>query len=281
MRNPSVSDELLEALYLRSGPFASIPDDRWYELIAISTENERLRRNEDDDYGPDMGHYRINKAIFRLLGIAPVEPAWLRTLDRLLWRLDFRHVVIPEQSRRHLDDVLARWAAMPDTPKDEEPFEACITNLGSKDEFRCLIAALYGQDFGRATASDIALRCAFYGNAKLTKKDMKAGSKRDWSAYRFAVVYNEHIYSRRELRKFFEDDQFGSSNLGYQYNLKLVEQEQGRLTDEDTRAEAIEDRLRLGELVEVIKIQTIKAYITSFFISVIWLICGYHLLTSS
>jgi hypothetical protein len=84
---------------------------------------------------------------------------------------------------------------MPDKTKGEEPFEdysleGYSTNLGSKDEFRCLIAALYGQDFGRATASDIALRCAFYGNAKLTKKDMKAGSKRDWSAYRFAVVYS-------------------------------------------------------------------------------------------
>jgi hypothetical protein len=38
MRNPTVSNELLEALYLRSGPFASLPEERWLMLVAISAQ---------------------------------------------------------------------------------------------------------------------------------------------------------------------------------------------------------------------------------------------------
>jgi hypothetical protein len=141
MRNPSVSDELLEALYLRSGPFASLPEERWYRLIATSAKNERLKAKEDHEDGPDMGHYRIHQAIFRLLETAPVKPVCLRVLYDLLMNLDFRHVAHPE----NLNGVLGRWTAMPDKSKDGEPFEGYYTDVGLKDEFRCLIAALYGR----------------------------------------------------------------------------------------------------------------------------------------
>jgi hypothetical protein len=191
MCNPSISDKMLEALYLRSGLFASISKDRWCRLIATSAKNERLRTNEDSEHGPDMGHYSIHNAIFRLLESAPVD---------LLINLDFRHVAGPES----LDHVLARWAAMPDKAKDAEPFEGYYTTAGLKDEFRCLIAALYGRGFsnnkpilhGSSTASDIALRCAFYSKSDLTKKDMQSGYKRDGGAYLLAAIFNQRIYSR-------------------------------------------------------------------------------------
>jgi hypothetical protein len=136
MCNPSVSDKMLEALYLRSKLFASLPEERWASLIATSAKNERLRTNEDSEAGPDMGHYRIHKAIFRLLEIAPVEPVWLRVLYDLLLNLNFIDVARPE----NLNGVLTRWAAMPDKAEDGELFEGYYTNVGLKDEFRCLIA---------------------------------------------------------------------------------------------------------------------------------------------
>ena len=236
VRNPSVSDRFLEALYLRSGPFAAIEEERWCSLVATSAKNERLNTNEDDEHGPDMGHYSIHKAIFRLLETAPVDVHWLRVLYELLTNLDFRQVAHPEK----IDRVLSRWATLVDRVEGGEPFEGYYTNVGLKDEFRCLVAALYGRGFsknrmimhGSANASDIALRCAFYGKAELTKKEMVAGYKRDGSAYQLAAIFNERIYSHPELRKFFEEDQLAFTDLErkYQENLKLVKQ--GRPTDD-------------------------------------------------
>jgi hypothetical protein len=64
-----------------------------------------------------------------------------------------------------------------------------------KDEFRCLIAALYGKTYakqqdgslGYCNCADVALRCAFYGNAQLTSKEMHKGRERDADAFEFAV----------------------------------------------------------------------------------------------
>jgi hypothetical protein len=227
LRNPTLSDDLLEALYLRSGPFSSLPEERWGRLIIISAKNERLRTEEESEDSPDMGHYRIQKAIFRLLEIAPVTPDWLRVLHSFLSDLDFRQVASPE----NLNGVLSRWAAMPGKTKDGELFEGYHTNIGLKEEFRCLIAALYGRGFsnnktilfGSANAPDVALRCAFYGKGVLTKKDMEAGYKRDNDVYLLGAIFNERIYRYLDLRNLLED-QIAFSNLQpiYQKNLKLM-----------------------------------------------------------
>ena len=89
-----------------------------------------------------------------------------------------------------------------------------LTSLEMKDEFRCLIAALYGKTFannetvvvGTATAPDVALRCAFYGNAELTSREMHKGRERDGAAFGFAVLFNDHVYRKPELRKLLEEE---------------------------------------------------------------------------
>jgi hypothetical protein len=88
-----------------------------------------------------------------------------------------------------------------------------LTSLEMKDEFRCLIAALYGETFannktvvlGTATAPDVALRCAFYGNAELTPREMRKGRRRDGKAFVFAVLFNDHVYLKPKLRKILEE----------------------------------------------------------------------------
>jgi hypothetical protein len=77
--------------------------------------------------------------------------------------------------------------------------------------------------FGSAKASDVALRCAFYGKGELTKKDMVAGYKRDGGVYLLAAMFNERVYSRWELRKLFEDQiEFSDLEPKYQANLKVI-----------------------------------------------------------
>jgi hypothetical protein len=211
--NLRISDKVLEELYQHTGIFATIPDERWCNLVSVSGGNERLGRREDSDYGPDTGHYGIHKAIFRLLEIAPLAPHWLRALYRLLDQLNFRQVASPES----IDNVLARWAQLDDRGSKGKPMEGYFTSLSLKDEFRCLVASVYGRTYsegkssvsGSHTDTDVARRCAYYGNADLTAKEMQAGYKRDREVFVFAAINNLSLISNSTLRKTFEEEMLG------------------------------------------------------------------------
>jgi hypothetical protein len=127
-----------------------------------------------------------------------------------------------------------------------------FTSLSLKDEFRCLIAALYGTTFsnnksavqGSPSAKDVAMRCAYYGNARLSGKEMKAGYKRDLGVYVFATMYNRDLFFDSKLRKLFEEEQLGwdgDSSARYLKNFELVRKERPYLESflpNDVRAEA-------------------------------------------
>jgi hypothetical protein len=211
--NPSVSDKLLEELYGRAAAFATLDEERWCKLVYLSRKNERLVTREDSDDAPDIGHLRIQRAIFRLLEIAPVHNYWLHCLYGLLDQLNFQQVTHPET----IDAVLSRWAKLDDKVKEKKPIEGYFTALSLTDEFRCLIAALYGRTWsnnkfavqGSPSAKDVAMRCAYYGNAELSEKEMKAGYERDQEVYVFATMYNNNLFSNSKLRKLFEEEQLG------------------------------------------------------------------------
>jgi hypothetical protein len=219
--NPSVSDRLLEELYKRTGAFATLAEERWSSLVYLSRKNKRLVTNEDSDDGPDMGHYGIHHAIFRLLEIAPVEKRWLHHLYALLDQLDFLQVAHPET----IETALSRWAQLDDRGHDGKPLEGYFTSLSLKDEFRCLIAALYGRTWsnnksavqGSPSSRDVAMRCAYYGNAELSVSAMKAGFARDRGVYIFATMYNDNLFSNHKLRKLFEEEQLAGSDLTARY----------------------------------------------------------------
>jgi hypothetical protein len=231
--NPSVSDRLLEELYKRTGAFAALAEERWSTLVYLSRKNKRLVTREDSDAGPDTGHYAVNRAIFQLLETAPLDKHWLHVLYGLLDALDFQQVAHPEK----IEKALARWSQLDDRGHKGEPLEGYWTSLSLKDEFRCLIAALYGRTWsnnklavqGSPSAADVAMRCAYYGNAELSMSQMKAGYNRDGSEYVFAVMYNDNVLSNNKLRKFFEQEQltFQSDDLlrRYHRNFELKRKE--------------------------------------------------------
>jgi hypothetical protein len=86
--NPEIECALLESLYERTEPFSTIPEDRWGGLVSISAKNTRLVDDRHSEECPDLGLYRVQKAILRLLEIAPVTDQWLRVLYTLLDGLD-------------------------------------------------------------------------------------------------------------------------------------------------------------------------------------------------
>jgi hypothetical protein len=105
-----------------------------------------------------------------------------------LERLQSRFAAPPDSIKHVLD----RWSVAQSDTKNAQQQQ-----LHSPDEFRCLIAALYGGDKAilqqHNVSDDVAIRCAYYGNAKLTLQEMKAGYERDGKMFSLAVLFNGHV----------------------------------------------------------------------------------------
>jgi hypothetical protein len=274
IRNPIISDTLLEALYNRTDAFANMPEERWRRLVSISAKNERLvTRYEYADNSPDLGFMRIQRAIFALLETAPVNMLWARVLDDLLDHLDFQQTDNPER----IDDVLVRWAQLDDRDKEAKAQEGYFTSLPLKEEFRCLIAAMYGRGHGSFSSPDIVLRCAYYGTGELTATQMKEAYERDKDTFVFASLYNRGLYFRRELRQLLEKHltqlaQTGGLAAKYRKHSELVRKmlppylvavtdtwsDQPLKLDPDSRSSSVEtsaaeQSTRLGQLAAQVK----------------------------
>jgi hypothetical protein len=134
----------------------------------------------------------------------------LHTLYGLLDSLDPQFVASPD----NIDDVLERWASVAVDDYKGNPAEGYFTSLPLREEFRCVIASLYGKayrgvkfvDVGSPNAPDVAWRCAYYGNVRLTPREMKKGHKRDGNVFRFAVLFNNEILREPALRKLLEEE---------------------------------------------------------------------------
>lgn len=216
LSNPSVDTKLLESIYARSGLIATLSDDRWRDLVNFTVENPKLVIDDGHEFGPDIGHMAIHQAILKLPAIAPVTPDWLLAVRRLLEQLNPDNVSWPKEP---ITPILERWANVAITDEWKWLSEGHYTGLTFVDETRCLIAALYGRQLkdiqgkystevlSAPNASDVTLRCAYYGRGELNEETMKAGFARDGDAYTFAVLCNSVVFHRPKLRKLLEDEQ--------------------------------------------------------------------------
>lgn len=224
LRNPS-SGGLLRDLYQHKPPFDDLPMDRLQVLVNASIPNARVNIDESNEDGPDMLRWDIQEGIWHMLATAPLEKKWMWTLDFLLFQLNPAHVYAPD---RDVQEVLARWATLVvkktfgNQDEDEKGFH---TNAGltAVDEFRCLIAALYGQVWkdgkshivGSKDDQDIALRCAYYGNASMKPEEMQACQDRDGDAFVYATLCNDSLFHDRKCRALLEG--MISGQLRYRY----------------------------------------------------------------
>lgn len=209
--NPTIADDVLLAIYQNDKVAEGIDERRRRELVSLSGRNGRLNRQDDDEHGPDMGHYDLHRAIFEMLETVPTSKGWLWTLSYLLQRLT------PDQVRtqENIDAVLERWKVdehgVQEGPDDSDRHNA--TGLPDREEFRCLVAALYGKHYGKRQEiihgsvedEDIARRCAFYGNGKLDAKLIKEGYEKDGEAFVLAAMTNDQVFMNKHLRKVFEE----------------------------------------------------------------------------
>lgn len=207
LRNPG-SRGLLRAVYAREAPLDVIPDDRWRLLVSSSVGNPALNEDHDSDAGPDFLSWDIHKAVFALLATAPAEPQWLITIHQLLLEVNPARVRAPDSERAVLD-VLGRWKdlkVMNQYRKEEQAGR--FTSLSLAEEFRCLIAALYGRVFadgksmcvGQPDAADVVLRCAYYGCTEMKVAAMKSAHEKDGDIFTFAALFNNNLMLQQECR---------------------------------------------------------------------------------
>jgi hypothetical protein len=208
--NPKVSENLLKALYSRNGSFTQIDQERWLQMIHLSASNARLRTEYEYQDSPDIAYLDIHRSIFELLAKAPLNYHSMRSLYHLLDNLNFRRVHSPPR----IDHVLSRWAQFSTTEDRDISNRGYWTRLSFKDEFRCLIASLYNGgyadnksiNFGNCYADDVALRCAYYANTDLTKKDMQKWFAKDGEIFVFAAILNSRVHKYAHLRELMETE---------------------------------------------------------------------------
>lgn len=160
-----------------------------------------------------------------MLATAPTTEYWLITLRKLLDRLDPGDLPFPDEP---ITPILKRWEQV--SISDRAFKDGYCTALPMKDEFRCLIAAMYGRHYyrgkddeftssilGKPDSPDVVLRCAYYGNAQLTEKEMEDGFDGDEDVYLLAVLCNDSVYYKSPLRKLLEDKLRGGGDLTYVY----------------------------------------------------------------
>jgi hypothetical protein len=229
--NPNLSHKVLEQLYRREGPFAKVADQRLAHLVSSSGKNERLNINRDSDHEPDLDHYNIHNAILQLVETAPVNERWMWGVYHLLDKLDPSHVARTD----HLEAIIDRWNSLSAIEAVSGKEGLFARNISLADEFRCLIAALYGAGLKKpeleaaSKSKDVALRAAYYAHGNLTVSDMKAGLERDEGVFIFAGMYNANMIFHGEKRGFFENSLSEEWNARFQRHVEFVRKRYRRI----------------------------------------------------
>jgi len=179
-----------------------LPEEDRLAMIRLASTNPSLnKRAWSDSYLFNQVGEGIRSLLQRT---SPSEQA-LDTLYRLFMNLD------PVQAGSFEEDpspIFARWHALSVSEQFEvERADLRHTALSFKDEFCCLMAALYGrwysqdqqfslisQDIGTAESPDIMLRCAHYGHAQMTVEQMEQAHARDGDSFTLAALFNEELF---------------------------------------------------------------------------------------
>lgn len=223
MRNPTRRG-VLRDVYSRKEPIEDISDDRWHHLVRSSVGNPGLNTHESDSYGPDLLAWDIQKSVVDLLSTAPVEPMWVHTLYSLLLELNPAHTRSLGSEVEALA-LLERWKAarVPKMFEEEGEETGYYSSLTLVEEFCCLMAALYGRIWdgtkficiGKPEAKDPILRCAYYGRAEMTPKQMQEAYDRDEDLFAYMALFNDNLLLNKQCRSQLQD--FLSEDLQHVY----------------------------------------------------------------
>lgn len=175
-----------------------------------------------------MDAYGIRKGINRLMQTLPVTEDGLRTAYALLLAVDTVHSFDEDPT-----PVFERWATVQPSDNFKKYHDGDAPGLDMKEEFLCLLGALYGhysiklpdgkwdlKYVGSFDSPKRYLRCAFYGREQPRKhktkpEDMDKYYSRDEDAYTIAAFYNDRLFWDDKCRARLEH--FMRGRLIYRY----------------------------------------------------------------
>jgi hypothetical protein len=225
VKNPSIPPYTLASIYERTKEFSDLDDITWLSFINASSDNPRLNIDETDykkEY-LDEGHIVVHNAILKVLETAPLSEQCINLIGDLFYKLNPDLV----KASRKIDSILERWAFknISSYHSDNSTYkEGYYTNLSLIEEFRCLIASLYGgvSNFLVARdAEDIAFRCIYYGNSDMTIQEMNRAYELDADVFSFAALNNSKLFKDKRKRILIEKSL--NERLEYRYKRRCEE----------------------------------------------------------
>ncbi len=268
VRNPG-ANKLLDKLYNAEKPFDNIPEDKYIRAIFWSHQNPAINEDNSDVHGPDLYAWGIHKGIKRLMQTLPVTELGLQTAYWLLHAAEPSHVGSFDEDPT---PMFKRWQPL-ELSDDFKKYHDGDSGLDLKEEFLCMLAALYGSYstkttdnklqiiyIGSADSPDLLMRCAHYSNERnLSPEEMQRAYDRDGDSFIVAALYNETLFWNAKTRAALEDLIHGRLIQRYrqrceqikknrpQFNLNPVS-EQGAALLEDDAPQPTEDQKRLERL---------------------------------
>lgn len=213
--NPAIDEELIEGLYRRAKPFSDIAPPRWTSMLVYCMDNPCLRKRPGGGEKSDARHHRIQHSVWWFVEHAPFNDILAQVILNTLARLNPAEVYAPDS----IEATLNRWGQF--GLRKAGKAVSTLTGLSRQDELRCLIASLYGKKAGALsdvteTSRDVARRCCYYANARLTTRQITAGYERDAAVFLLAAAGNADILLDREKSTVLERH-LGDDWLTYRY----------------------------------------------------------------
>jgi hypothetical protein len=263
LKNPHLR-HLAKELLEKKDAFQDLDDEKVLFALCIFSENPSFNLDKSDSEDPDLTHWSIENATFKILEQAPVDEETFKLVESIVENMDqniFYNFEFP------VADFCEKWKALSlkkgyGDDKDSEQ-EGFYTSLTKVEEFVCTFAAKFGRTLIRdkkvsleeaLNGTDHVLTAAYFGNSdeidakKFTKviESLKSTAIH-WLAYNATVLRYEENRSR--LEEIFRG---GYSEHLFNANIKsLAKTRFGLYTDTDTSdqndenqsIEALYDRL--------------------------------------
>jgi hypothetical protein len=178
LKNP-YAKEFLEDILLRQKDFLAIPDKHIPMLLRCISENKALNNDQSDVHGPDLTHWGLEKAIYRIFETAPITKEWFHGLSILLYKLEPKSFSFYEFPTKEFSE---KWLSFKAKKGDKDESQGFYTLLTESEEFVSLFCAKFGhslvQEKKLKTSSAISLeslmeKSAFFGNEYLSTKDVE------------------------------------------------------------------------------------------------------------
>lgn len=221
--NPRINSDHLKMLFRGEGVFGEIDEKRRQLLLRYAGRNPRISDDQGSEHGPDLSFWDFQKGVLEMIATVPTTRGWLIAIRDFLESANpFCH---GSPDGPEIANILERWKTISDFDETKDN-DSYLTPLNYVDEFCCVLAAIFGYyrnkesghsvvQIGSLDSPNLIERCAYYGNGKLSVKEMDTAFAKDEGVYLLAVLYNQSVLTGKETRYHLEAEQIEGDFIWY------------------------------------------------------------------